>query len=160
MANTFTQINIQLIFAVQGRNNLLKDTFREEVYKYIYGTLKKNSQYPLAVNGYYDHVHAFFELNPKTPVSDIAKITKANSSRWINEQNFTPGKFHWQYGYGAFSYSRSHRDKVIKYIMNQENHHRKKSFKTEYIALLEAFEVIYDESYLFEWFDLNNVNLR
>ena len=110
MANTFTQINIHLIFAVQGRENILRNSFRENLFKYIYGILRESKQYPLAVNGYLDHVHAFFELNPKNSVSDIARIVKANSSKWINENKLVRGKFHWQKGYGAFSYSRSQRE--------------------------------------------------
>ena len=154
MANTYTQINIQLVFAVKGRENLLISSFRESLFKYISGILSKNNQYPLAVNGYLDHVHAFFELDANSSVSEIARIVKANSSKWINEENFIPGRFSWQQGYGAFSYSRSQRDNVIKYIINQEEHHRAKSFKEEYLDFLKAFEIKYDEKYLFEWIDL------
>ena len=157
MANTYTQLNIQLIFAVKGRGCILKNTFREEVFKYISGILKENKQYPLAVNGYLDHVHAFFELNPKDSISDIARIIKSNSSKWINDNNFIGTKFHWQEGYGAFSYSRSQRDKVIKYIVNQEKHHKKTSFKDEYHNFLKAFEIEYDEKYMFEWIDLTDI---
>ncbi len=155
MANTFTQINIHLIFAVQGRENILRNSFRENLFKYIYGILRESKQYPLAVNGYLDHVHAFFELNPINSVSDIARIVKANSSKWINENKFVRGKFHWQKGYGAFSYSRSQRDNVIKYIMEQEKHHKKKTFREEYLEFLKAFNVKYDERYLFKWIDIN-----
>ena len=157
MANTYTQLNIQLIFAVKGRDCILKNTFRQEVFKYISGILKENKQYPLAVNGYLDHVHAFFELNPKDSISDIARIIKSNSSKWINDNNFIGTKFHWQEGYGAFSYSRSQRDKVIKYIVNQEKHHKKTSFKDEYHNFLKAFEIEYDEKYMFEWIDLTDI---
>ncbi|HED06738.1 MAG TPA: IS200/IS605 family transposase [Ignavibacteria bacterium] len=155
MANTFTQINIHLIFAVQGRENILRNSFRENLFKYIYGILRESKQYPLAVNGYLDHVHAFFELNPINSVSDIARIVKANSSKWINENKFVRNKFHWQKGYGAFSYSRSQRDNVIKYIMEQEKHHKKKTFREEYLEFLKAFNVKYDERYLFKWIDIN-----
>jgi len=157
MANTYTQLNIQLIFAVQGRDCILKKSFRGEVFKYISGILKENKQYPLAVNGYLDHVHAFFELNPKDSISDIARIVKSNSSKWINDNNFIGTKFHWQEGYGAFSYSRSQRDKVIKYIVNQEKHHKKKSFREEYYDFLKAFEIEYNEKYMFEWIDLTDI---
>ena len=155
MANTYTQINIHLIFAVQGRENILSKSFRENLFKYIHGILKKSKQYPLAVNGYLDHVHAFFELNPKNPISDIARIVKTNSSKWINENKLVGGKFHWQQGFGAFSYSRSQRNDVIKYIMNQEKHHKKKTFREEYIGFLESFNIKYDQRYLFKWIDLN-----
>ncbi len=157
MANTYTQLNIQLIFSVQGRDCILKNSFRKEVFKYISGILKENNQYPLAVNGYFDHIHAFFELNPKDSISDIARIVKSNSSKWINNNNFIGTKFHWQEGYGAFSYSRSQRDKVIKYIANQEQHHKKKSFKNEYHDFLKAFEIEYDEKYMFQWVDLTGI---
>lgn len=153
MANTYTQINVQLIFAVKGRENLLKDSFRQDLFKYIGGILKTIKQYPLAVNGYKDHVHAFFELNPTNSVSELARIIKTNSSKWINEQKFLNHKFNWQSGYGAFSYSRSQRDYVIKYIMKQEEHHKKKSFKEEYLDFLKAFEIKYNSEYLFDWID-------
>ncbi len=154
MANTYTQINLHLVFAVKGRENLLKDSFRENLFKYIHGILNGTEQYSLAVNGYLDHVHAFFEVNPKYSISDIAGIVKANSSKWINENKFVRGKFHWQNGYGAFSYSRSQRNRVIKYIMRQEEHHRMKAFKEEYLLLLEKFQIKYDAKYLFQWIDL------
>jgi putative transposase len=120
MANTYSQINIHAIFSVQGRENVLKESFREDLFKYISGILKNNNQYTLAVNGYLDHVHIFFELNPITAVSDILRIVKTNSSKWINENKYVEGKFSWQVGYGAFSYSRSQRNKVVQYIMTQE----------------------------------------
>ena len=126
MANTYSQLNIQCIFAVKGRNNILLKQFRNQVFQYIFGVLKNINQYPLAVNGYLDHVHVFFELNPSHSISDIMRIVKSNSSKWINENKFIPGKFQWQNGYGTFSYSRSQRNNVIQYIMNQEEHHAKK----------------------------------
>lgn len=155
MANTYAQLSIQLVFVVNGRENLLKNNFRYDLFKYISGILKESNQFPLAVNGYLDHVHAFFELNPKTSVSEISRIVKANSSKWINENKFIRSKFNWQKGYGAFSYSRSQRNDVIKYIVNQEEHHRKRTFKDEYLKFLNAFGVEYNERYLFEWIDLD-----
>ncbi len=155
MANTYTQLNIHLIFVVNGRDNLLKNAFRKELFKYISGILKESGQFPLAVNGYLDHVHAFFELNPKNSISEIARIVKSNSSKWINDKEFLRTKFNWQKGYGAFSYSRSQRDSVIKYIVNQEDHHKKRSFKDEYLEFLTSFGIDYDEKYLFEWVDLD-----
>ncbi len=155
MANTYTQINIHLIFVVKDRDTLLKKSYRSEVFKYINGILKNCEQFPLAVNGYLDHVHIFFELNPKNSISEIAKLVKTNSSKWINESKFIGNKFSWQVGYAAFSYSRSQRDKVIKYIEGQEEHHRKVTFKDEYIDFLKAFEVKYNEKYLFNHVDLD-----
>ncbi|MBE9468108.1 MAG: IS200/IS605 family transposase [Bacteroidetes bacterium] len=153
MANTYTQINIHAIFSVQGRKNLLKDNFRENLFKYISGILKNNKQFPLAINGFTDHVHIFFELHPTTAISDILRIVKTNSSKWINENHFINGHFSWQAGYGAFSYSHSQRNNVIKYIINQKKHHSKKSFKDEYLELLKKFKIEFDDHYVFEFYE-------
>ncbi|NOZ33844.1 MAG: IS200/IS605 family transposase [Chlorobi bacterium] len=153
MANTYTQMNVHAVFAVKGRQNLLTDNFRKELFRYISGILKNNKQFSLAVNGYKDHVHIFFELHPTTSLSDIIRIVKTNSSKWINENNFTKGKFNWQKGYGAFSYSKSQRNNVIKYIMQQEKHHQKQTFREEYFELLEKFEIQFDSKYIFEFYN-------
>ena len=153
MANTYTQLNVQGVFSVKGRENFLLDSFRQELFKYITGILKNNNQFPLAVNGYKDHVHIFFELHPSNSVSDILKIVKANSSKWINDQKFLRNKFNWQNGFGAFSYSRSQRDQIINYIKNQERHHTKRAFKDEYLDLLRNFEIDYEDAYNFEFYD-------
>jgi putative transposase len=117
------------------------------------GILKGDGSYPLAVNGWLDHVHVFFELHPGMCVSDQMRMLKASSSKWINDNKFLKGKFNWQEGYGAFSYSRSQRDNVIQYIMNQEEHHKKQSFREEYLGLLKNFEIQFEEKYLFEFYD-------
>ncbi len=156
MANTYSQINIHAIFSVKGRENVLLDSFREDLFKYISGILNNNKQYTLAVNGHLDHVHIFFELNPITAVSDILRIVKTNSSKWINENKYVKGKFSWQVGYGAFSYSRSQRNNVVQYIMTQEQHHRKKSFKEEYLELLEKFEIPFEGAYVFDIIDFKD----
>jgi len=153
MANTYTQLNVHGVFSVHGRANLLRDDFREELFKYIYGILKNKNQFPLAVNGYKDQVHVFFELHPTSSVSEIMQIVKQNSSKWINENKFVGGKFNWQSGYGAFTYSRSQRDDVINYIINQEKHHAKRSFKDEYLDLLRKFEINFEDAYIFEFYD-------
>lgn len=153
MANTYTQMNVQAVFAVKGRQNFLHENFRKKLFEYISGILKGINQFPLAVNGDSDHVHIFFELNPSTSVSDVMEKVKANSSKWINENHFIPGKFEWQRGYGAFSYSRNQRDNVIKYIVNQELHHQKQSFREEYLEILQKFEIEYDERYMFEYYE-------
>ena len=153
MANTYSQLNVHGVFSVQGRANLLTDDFREELFKYIYGILKNTKQFPLAVNGYKDHVHVFFELHPTSSVSEIMQLVKTNSSKWINEKKILSGKFNWQSGYGAFSYSRSQRDDVINYIKNQERHHLKRTFKDEYMDLLQKFEIDYEDAYIFEFYD-------
>jgi len=153
MANTFSKINIHVVFTVSGKENILVKTFRPELFKYIAGILNQSGQYSLAVNGYLDHVHAFFELKPSQCLSDIVREVKASSSKWINDKKLVKGKFAWQEGYGAFSYARSQRDNVINYIINQETHHQKKSFREEYLDLLNKFEVKYDPTYLFEFYD-------
>ena len=153
MANTYTQINIHAIFAVQGRENIIFQKYREELFKYITGILNHHKQFSLAVNGDRDHVHVFFEMHPTIALSDVIRIVKSNSSKWINERKFVKGKFTWQEGYGAFSYSRSQRNKVIKYIMNQEKHHNKKTFKEEYLNLLKKFQIDFDDHYVFEFYD-------
>jgi hypothetical protein len=119
------------------------------------GILKNDNSYPLAVGGYTDHVHVFFELNPNVSVSKQMQQLKASSSKWINDKHFFNGHFNWQTGYGAFSYSKSQRNKVIDYIMNQEEHHAQNglSFKKEYLKLLNDFEIEYKPEYLFEFYD-------
>ncbi len=154
MANTYTQLNIHAVFCVQGRENILDIKLRERLYSYISGTFKNMNLYPLAVNGFSDHVHVFFELSPELSVSKIIQDIKANSSKWINENRLVMGKFSWQRGYGAFSYARSQRDTVISYIMNQENHHKKNTFKEEYLELLRKFDVKYNDQYLFEFYEM------
>ncbi len=153
MANTYTQINIHAVFSVKGRENFLLTNFRPRVFEYLAGILRNIGQFPLTVNGYKDHVHLFFELQPTKSLSDIMEVVKANSSKWINEQNFVPGKFQWQKGFGGFSYSRSQRNDVIQYIVNQEQHHKQKSFREEYLLLLQKFEMEYNPDYLFEFYD-------
>ncbi|HNW97396.1 MAG TPA: IS200/IS605 family transposase [Bacteroidales bacterium] len=153
MANTYTQLNMHVVFAVKGRENLLMNTFRDELFRYISGILKNIEQFPLAVNGYKDHVHLFFELQPTKSLSDIIRVVKSNSSKWINDSKLIKGKFSWQEGYGGFSYSRSQRNNVIQYIVNQEEHHRKKTFREEYLELLKLFEIDFNEQYIFEFYD-------
>ena len=154
MANTYTQINIHTVFSVKGRENILTQNFRENLFKYISGILKNEKQFSLAVNGYLDHVHIFFEQNPTTALSDIIRIVKTNSSKWINKNRFVKGRFLWQEGYGAFSYSRSQRDGVIRYIVRQEEHHKKITFREEYMDLLRKFEIPFEGKYVFEFYDI------
>jgi len=151
MASTYSQIYIQYVFAVKGRVNLLKKPWREDVFKYIAGIIKGKNQKAIIVNGVADHVHAFVGLKPAMSVSDLVRDIKNNSSNFINEQKLLKGKFEWQEGYGAFSYSHSQIKNVYKYIDNQEEHHRKKTFKEEYFDFLQRFEIEYDEKYLFDW---------
>ncbi|MFV0267423.1 MAG: IS200/IS605 family transposase [Draconibacterium sp.] len=153
MANTYTQMNIHAVFSVKGRGNFISGKWQDKLHRYIAGTLKETKNYSLAVGGYKDHVHIFFELHPTIAVSVVLQNVKAKSSKWINESNFVAGKFEWQAGYGAFSYSRSQRNKVIRYIMKQEEHHRKRSFKDEYLELLRRNEIKYEDAYIFEFYD-------
>jgi len=150
MGNTFTQIHIQSVFAVQNRISIIRKAWKDELYKYITAIIQSNGHKVLAINGMPDHVHVFFGLRPTQSLSDLMQDVKGDSSKWINERGFVKGKFSWQEGYGAFSYSRSHVGKVIDYIRNQEEHHRKKTFIEEYTELLEKFGVDYDERYVFK----------
>ena len=150
MANTYTQIHIQAIFAVQNRQSLIQREWREELYKYMTGIIQKNNHKMLQINGMPDHIHIFFGMRPSQSLSDLMKAVKGDSSEWINKRGFTKHKFSWQAGYGAFSYVKSQVPKVIQYIQNQEEHHRKKTFTEEYLAFLEAFEIEYDERFIFK----------
>ncbi|HAY3564382.1 TPA: IS200/IS605 family transposase [Elizabethkingia meningoseptica] len=153
MAGTFSQIYIQYVFTVKGRQNLLRKPWREEVFKYIAGIIKEKGQKSIIVNGVADHVHVFVGLKPSMNISDLVRDIKNNSSKFINEQNWVTGKFCWQEGYGVFSYAHSQIDSVYQYILNQEEHHRTKTFKEEYLYFLKKFEIEYDEKYLFDWMD-------
>lgn len=153
MANTFTQIYIQVVFAVKGRQSLLQREKKEELHKYITGIVRNCKQKLIRINSVSDHVHILIGLKPDIALSDLVRDIKANSSRFINDKKWIRGKFNWQEGFGAFSYSQSHLDRVIRYIDRQEEHHRKKSFKEEYLSLLEKFSVEYDSRYVFEWID-------
>ena len=153
MANTYTQISIHAVFAVKGRENVITKRWRDHLHKYISGIITGIGAKALAVGGWTDHVHAFFGLQPTLCVSDILQVIKANSSGWINDQGFLRNKFRWQSGYGAFSYARSQRDTVINYIMNQERHHSKQTFREEYMELLSNFEVDYEQEHLFEFYE-------
>ena len=153
MPGTFSQLYIQIIFAVKGRANLISPNWKEDLYKYIAGIIKGKNQKPIIVNGMPDHIHAFIGLKPSMKISDLVRDIKNNSSNFINKKKFVRGKFAWQEGYGAFSYSHSHIKKVYEYILNQEEHHKKKSFREEYLNLLKKFEIEYDEKYLFDWLD-------
>jgi putative transposase len=124
-----------------------------EIFQYISGILNKLGQYPLAVNGYKDHVHLFFELQPKNSLSEIVRIVKASSSKWINENQIIQSDFSWQSGYGGFSYARSQRNRVIQYIMSQKEHHQKMTFREEYLKLLRLFEIQFSEQYIFDFYE-------
>ena len=150
MANTYTQIHIQTVFAVQNRQCLIQKEWKDELYKYITGIIQNHDHKLLQINGMPDHLHIFFGMRPKQSLSNLMKIVKGESSEWINKKGFLRNKFSWQEGYGAFSYAKSQVPKVIRYIQNQEDHHKKKTFIEEYLDFLKAFEVEFDDRYIFK----------
>ena len=149
----FTQLYIHLIFAPKYGDKLLVKEIRSDVFKYLSGILTNRGHKSIIVNGMPDHVHIFFGMNPNDKISDLVGCLKKDSSTFINTKNWFNGKFHWQDGYGAFSYSRSQIDVMYKYIANQELHHKRRTFREEYLELLQKFVVEYDEKYLFEFFN-------
>jgi putative transposase len=153
MANTYTQIYIHSVFTVQSHDRVIAKTWKDELSKYITGIVQNNGHKLLAVNGVTDHIHLFVGMKPSQSVSDLLQDVKANSSRWINSKHFVKGHFAWQEGFGAFSYAHSQLDSVIKYINNQEEHHKKRSFKEEYLDLLRKFDVDFNDAYLFDFFE-------
>lgn len=153
MANTYSQIYIQIVFAVKGRQNLIMKENREELHKFITGIVTNREQKLLSIFAMPDHVHILVGLKPNISISDLVRDIKAGSSKFINDSKWINGKFNWQEGFGAFSYSKSNLDNVIKYILNQEEHHKKRTFKEEYIDFLKKFEIEYNEKYLFEWIE-------
>jgi putative transposase len=150
MSNTYTQIHIHFVFAVKYRLGLINVEWKEELNKYITEIIQSNKHKLLAINGMPDHIHILIGMRPSQSISDLMKDVKQSSSLWINENKLTSIKFEWQEGYGAFSYSKSQIDNVIKYINNQEEHHKKKTFIEEYLEMLTKFEVEYDEKYIFK----------
>ena len=151
MANTYTQIYLQIVFSVKGRQNLIHKNWKDELHKYICGVVNGKDQKVYAIGGVADHIHILVSIKPTILISDLVRDIKANSSKWINDNYYIIGKFQWQDGFGAFSYSQSHLDNVIAYINNQELHHQNKTFKDEYIELLHKFNIEFDEKYLFDW---------
>jgi putative transposase len=150
MANTYSQIHIQVVFAVQNRTNLIHPSWKDEHYKYMTGIIHNRGHKVLAINGVSDHVHILIGLRPSQSISDLIREIKLGSMNWVNKSGYTKSKFFWQDGFGVFSYSMSHVDKVIKYIQNQELHHKKKTFIEEYTEMLEKFQIPYEEQYLFK----------
>lgn len=151
MSGTYSQIYIQIVFAVKGRENIINKTWENELFSYISGIITKKGHKSIIVNGASDHIHVFVGIKPSLPISDLVRDVKNNSSNFINEKKFVKGKFSWQEGYGAFSYSHSQIEQVYNYILNQEHHHSKKSFKEEYLDFLQKFGIEYNDKYLFEW---------
>ncbi len=153
MSGTFSQLYIQVVFAVQGRSNLISKGWKEDLNKYIAGIITNKGQKSIIVNGMPDHIHAFIGLKPSMSISDLVRDIKNNSSNYINKNKLVRGKFSWQEGFGVFSYSQSHVERVYNYILNQEEHHRKKTFKNEYVDLLNKFNIEYNDKYLFKFIE-------
>jgi len=153
MADTYTKIYVHVIFTVQGRQNLISKQHKDELYKYITGIIQNKKQKVIAINGMPDHIHILIGIKPDIALSDLVRDVKANASSFINEKRWIMGKFNWQEGFGAFSYSHSQLDSVANYIRNQEKHHSRKTFREEYLELLKKFDVDYDPKYIFDWID-------
>ncbi len=151
MANTYSQILIHVVFTVKGRGNLIDKRWRSDLHKYISGIITSKGQKSIIVNGVGDHIHCFIGLKPSMSLSELIRDVKNNSSKFINENQLVKGKFQWQEGFGAFSYATSQVKNVYNYILNQEEHHKKSTFKEEYIDLLETYEVEYEDDYLFSF---------
>ncbi|MDQ6755618.1 MAG: IS200/IS605 family transposase [Bacteroidota bacterium] len=151
MPNTYTQLYIQFVFAVKGRENLIHSSWKNDLYKYITGIVQNNKSKLITINGMEDHIHIFIGYKPSVPIPDLVKDIKVASTLWINEKKLSKQKFAWQEGYGAFSYSHSQIDAVYKYIRDQEIHHLKKTFKQEYIDFLISFKIEYNDKYLFDF---------
>ena len=137
MANSYTQLYAQIIFSPRCRQNLIHNRIKDDIYKYIVGIIKKKNQKPLIINGMPDHVHILLGFSPDITISDLVRDIKSNSTNFVNDNNLIQRKFSWQKGFGAFTYSKSQVPRVVRYIKNQEEHHCKKTFKEEYLELLE-----------------------
>ena len=152
-SNTYTQIYIQVVFAVKGRKNFISEQNREELQQYMAGLVQRRAQKLLAIYIMPDHVHLLIGFKPNITLSDLVRDIKTISTHFILEKRWIPAKFNWQEGFGAFSYSKSQIDVVVKYILDQANHHQKRTFREEYLDFLKKFEIDYEEQYLFEWYD-------
>jgi REP element-mobilizing transposase RayT len=149
MANTYSQIYIQIVFAVQYRQAIIPSEHKEELHKYITGIITNKGQKLIVVNSMPDHIHIFVGLKPSISISDLVRDIKCNSSAFVNEKKWMQGKFNWQEGFGAFSYGQSQIGSVVRYIQHQEMHHRRRTFSEEYRKMLKVFNVDYDERYIF-----------
>ena len=157
MAGTFSQIYVHIVFTVKRREHLIPKANQEELFEYISGIIRNKGQKAIIVNGVANHIHAFIGLKPDTKISDLVRDIKNNSANFINQQKWLNRKFSWQTGYGAFSYGQSQIEVVYNYILNQENHHKKKSFREEYLEFLKKFEITFDPKYLFDWIEIEYI---
>jgi len=149
MANTYTQLHIQLVFAVKYRAALIQKQWQPRLHQYITGILQQNQHKMLQINSMPDHIHILIGMRPTQSISSLVQNVKTESSKWIKDNKFCKA-FAWQEGFGAFSYSKSHVGRVIRYIQNQEVHHKKETFLNEYRKMLKAFEIEYDDGYIFK----------
>ncbi|MBP7886823.1 MAG: IS200/IS605 family transposase [Candidatus Marinimicrobia bacterium] len=152
-SGVYTQIYLQLVFAVKNRDAVLNSDMRKRVFEYMSGINTKLGHKSIIVNGHYDHAHLFIGLNPNISISDTMHDIKRNTSIFINKNKLCYGHFNWQEGYGAFSYGRSQINDVFRYIQNQEAHHSKRTFREEYIEFLKEYGIGFDSQYLFDFFD-------
>ena len=150
MANTYSQIYIHIVFSVRRKIKIIPKEHREELHKFITGIIRNRNQKVLAIFAMPDHIHIFVSLKPEISISDLARDIKASSSKFINRKNWIRGTFNWQNGFGAFSHSKSNVETVIRYILNQEKHHKTANFKEEYIKFLIEKGIKYDDRYLFD----------
>ncbi len=153
MANTYTQIYIHVIYAVKHRDALILPPWKERLHRYTTGIIQNQGHKLIAINSMPDHMHIFIGMKPDVPLSDLVRDVKRDSTNFVNQEIKAHRRFSWQEGFGAFSYSHSQIDSVVKYILNQEEHHRRKTFKEEYEAMLKEFAVEYDNRYVFEWIE-------
>ena len=153
MANTYTQLYVQIVFAVKGRESLVKAIWREVLEKYICGIVGGLGQKILAIYCMPDHTHLFVSIKLDVRISNLVRDVKAGSSKWVNENRKTVGQFAWQEGYGTFSYAKSQKEAVVQYILSQPEHHKTRTFREEYLDFLNKFEIEYNEKYLFEWIE-------
>lgn len=151
MANSYKRVYLHLVFAVKNRDAVLDKSFRNDLFKYISATLTNRGHYALAVNGFTDHIHIFFDYNCRELVEDIVREIKKTSSNYIKERKLVKGKFEWQSGYGLFSHGFREKKAIIDYIKKQEEHHQRRTFKNEYLSLLKSFDVEFDDRYLFDF---------
>lgn len=150
MANTYHQIYLQTIFAVKYREAVVKKDWQSQLFGVIGNLINEANCKTIIVNGVEDHVHCFLGLKPVVSVSDLMQTVKAKSSKYINDHSLTPHRFEWQDGYGVFSYSQAQVEKVYNYVLNHQEHHKKQTFKDEYLLLLKKFKITYDEKYIFQ----------
>lgn len=150
MPNTYTQLYVHVVFAVKGRANLVSNHWKEQLYKYITGIITHKNQKVLAINGMPDHLHVLIGLKPDCMLSDLIRDIKSNTSKWVNEKKWVPNKFEWQTGFGAFTVGQSQLETIMNYIIKQEEHHKTKTFRQEYMAFLDAYKIEFSQDYIFE----------